>query len=103
MSITRWRSSACCRTPIPPMRASCRRRRTCSPPCSPRSSDAEPDRIRIMVTTLSTLGESDLLRSQFTGLQSNIQQLQTQLATGEKTQAYGDLGAQVPLDISLRN
>jgi len=55
------------------------------------------------MTTLSTLGQSDLLRSQFKTLQGGIQQLQTQVATGEKTQRYGDLGAQATLDISLRN
>jgi flagellar hook-associated protein 3 FlgL len=55
------------------------------------------------MTTLSTLGQNDLLRSEFSTLQGGIQQLQTQVATGEKTQRYGDLGAQAPLDISLRN
>jgi len=55
------------------------------------------------MTILSTLGQNDLLRSEFTTLQGSIQQLQTQVATGEKTQRYGDLGAEAPLDISLRN
>ena len=55
------------------------------------------------MTILSTLGQNDLLRSEFTTLQGGIQQLQTQVATGEKTQRYGDLGAEAPLDISLRN
>src|SRR5260221_7386851 len=55
------------------------------------------------MTTLSTLGQNDLLRSEFSTLQGSIQELQTQVATGEKTQRYGDLGAQAPLDISLRN
>src|SRR5260370_6543100 len=55
------------------------------------------------MTTLSTLGQNDLLRSEFSTLQGGIQELQTQVATGEKTQRYGDLGAQAPLDISLRN
>jgi len=55
------------------------------------------------MTTLSTLGQNDLLRSQFKTLQGGIQQLQTQVATGEKTQRYGDLGAQATLSISLRN
>jgi flagellar hook-associated protein 3 FlgL len=55
------------------------------------------------MTTLSTLGQNDLLRSEFSTLQGSIQQLQTQVATGEKTQRYGDLGAEAPLDISLRN
>jgi flagellar hook-associated protein 3 FlgL len=55
------------------------------------------------MTILSTLGQNELLRSEFTTLQGGIQQLQTQVATGEKTQRYGDLGAEAPLDISLRN
>jgi len=45
------------------------------------------------MTTLSTLGQSDLLCSEFWTLQSNLQQLRTQVATGEKTERYGDLGA----------
>jgi flagellar hook-associated protein 3 FlgL len=55
------------------------------------------------MTTLSTLGQSDLVRSEFSTLQGSIQQLQTQIATGQKTQLYGDLGAQATLDINLRN
>src|SRR4030081_3752120 len=55
------------------------------------------------MTTLSTLGQNDLLRSEFLTLQGSIQNLQTQVATGEKTQRYGDLGSQATLDISLRN
>ena len=55
------------------------------------------------MVTLSTLGQNNLLRSEFTTLQGNIQDLQTQVATGEKSQRYGDLGAQATLDISLRN
>lgn len=55
-----------------------------------------------MVTTLSTLGESNLLISQFTGLQGQIQNLQTQIATQQKTQVFGDLGSQASVDISLR-
>ena len=55
-----------------------------------------------MVQTLSTLGENNLLRSEFSSLQGQIQQLQTQIATTQKTQVYGDLGAQASSDISLR-
>jgi hypothetical protein len=55
-----------------------------------------------MVTTLSTLGQNDVLRAEFTNLQGQIQQLQTQIATTAKAQVYGDLGAQASLDISLR-
>jgi flagellar hook-associated protein 3 FlgL len=55
------------------------------------------------MVTLSTLGQNNLLRNEFSTLQGSIQDLQTQVATGEKTQRYGDLGAQTTLDISLRN
>jgi flagellar hook-associated protein 3 FlgL len=55
------------------------------------------------MVTLSTLGQNNLVRSQISTLQSGIQDLQTQIATGEKTQRYGDLGAQATLSISLRN
>lgn len=54
-----------------------------------------------MVTTLSTLGQNNLLRSEFTTLQGEIQKVQTQVATGMKAQVFGDLGAQATLDISL--
>src|SRR5450432_145939 len=55
------------------------------------------------MVTISTLGQSNLVRSQLMTLQSGIQNLQTQIGTGEKTQRYGDLGAQATLSISLRN
>ncbi len=55
-----------------------------------------------MATTLSTMGENNLLVNQFTTLQGQIQKLQTQISTGANTQVYGDLGAQASLDISLR-
>src|SRR6267142_2693519 len=55
------------------------------------------------MVTLSTLGQNNLVRSQISTLQSGIQDLQTQVATGEKTQRYGDLGSQATLSISLRN
>ena len=55
-----------------------------------------------MVATLSTLGQNNLLRSEFTSLQGQIQQLQTQVATAQKAQVYGDLGSQALLDINLR-
>ncbi|HZS81981.1 MAG TPA: flagellin [Stellaceae bacterium] len=55
-----------------------------------------------MVATLSTLGQNDLLRSEFTALQGQIQQVQNQVATGDKAQVFGDLGAQASLDINLR-
>jgi flagellar hook-associated protein 3 FlgL len=55
------------------------------------------------MVTLSTLGQNNLVRSEFVTLQAGIQNLQTQVATGEKTQRYGDLGAQATLSISLRN
>src|SRR5260221_698274 len=46
------------------------------------------------MVTLSTLGQNNLVRSELAMLQGGIQDLQTQVATGEKTQRYGDLGAQ---------
>jgi flagellar hook-associated protein 3 FlgL len=55
-----------------------------------------------MVSTLSTLGQNNLLRTEFTSLQGQIQNLQTQIGTGEVAQVIGDLGAQSSLDISLR-
>jgi flagellar hook-associated protein 3 FlgL len=55
-----------------------------------------------MGTTLSTLGESNYLISQFTSLQGSIQNLQTEVSTGDNTQVYSGLGAQASLDISLR-
>jgi flagellar hook-associated protein 3 FlgL len=55
-----------------------------------------------MVATLSTLGQSNLVRSEFTSLQGQIQQLQTQIATTQKAQVFGDLGTQASLDINLR-
>ena len=55
-----------------------------------------------MVATLSTFGQSELLRGEFSSLQGQIQRIQTQVATGQVTQVYGDLGAQTSLDISLR-
>src|SRR6267154_3247794 len=55
------------------------------------------------MVTLSTLCQNNLVRSQINTLQSGIQDLQTQIATGEKTQRYGDLGSQATLSISLRN
>ncbi len=55
------------------------------------------------MVTLSTLGQNNLVRSELAMLQGGIQDLQTQVATGEKTQRYGDLGAQATLSISLRN
>lgn len=56
----------------------------------------------MQTTTLSTLGQNDLLRSEFVGLEGQIQTLQNQVATGEKAQVFGDLGSQSALDISLR-
>ncbi len=55
------------------------------------------------MTTLSTLGQNDFLRYEFASLQDHIQQLQTQVGTGERAQRYGDLGAEAPVDIGLRN
>jgi flagellar hook-associated protein 3 FlgL len=55
------------------------------------------------MTTLSTLGQSQLLIRQFSSLQGQIQEIQTQVATNQKTQRYGDLGSQTSLDINLHN
>jgi flagellar hook-associated protein 3 FlgL len=55
------------------------------------------------MTTLSTLGQNQLLVRQFGTLQGQIQEIQTQVATNQKTQRYGDLGSQISLDINLHN
>jgi flagellar hook-associated protein 3 FlgL len=55
------------------------------------------------INTLSTLGQSNLIRSEFGNLQTDIQKLQSQIASGQKSDRLGDLGSQAPLDISLRN
>jgi flagellar hook-associated protein 3 FlgL len=55
------------------------------------------------MTTLSTVGQNQLLIRQFSSLQGQIQQIQTQVATNQKTQRYGDLGSQASLDINLHN
>jgi flagellar hook-associated protein 3 FlgL len=55
------------------------------------------------MTTLSTLGQNQLLIREFSNLQGQIQQIQTQVATNQKTQVYGDLGSQTSLDINLHN
>jgi flagellin-like hook-associated protein FlgL len=55
------------------------------------------------MTVLSTLGQNELLVRQFSSLQGQIQTIQTQVATNQKTQVYGDLGSQTSLDISLHN
>jgi flagellar hook-associated protein 3 FlgL len=55
------------------------------------------------MTTLSTLGQNRLVRSEMAKLQLDINRLQQQITSGKKTDRYGDLGALAPLDISLRN
>jgi flagellar hook-associated protein 3 FlgL len=55
------------------------------------------------MTTVSSLGQSNLIRAETSQLQGQINRLQEQITSGQKAQAYGDLGAQAPLDISLRN
>jgi flagellar hook-associated protein 3 FlgL len=55
------------------------------------------------MTTLSTLGQNQLLIRQFSTLQGQIQDVQTQVATGANTQSYSGLGAQTALDINLHN
>src|SRR5579875_3073205 len=55
-----------------------------------------------MVMPLSTFGQNQLMISEFTALQAQLQQVQTQVATGDVAQNYGGLGAQASLDINLR-
>src|SRR3954452_23751582 len=55
------------------------------------------------MTTVSSLGQSNLIRAEANQLQGQINRLQEQITSGQKAQSYGDLGAQAPLDISLRN
>jgi flagellin-like hook-associated protein FlgL len=55
------------------------------------------------MTTLSTLGQNRLIRTEMSRLQLDINRIQQQITSGKKTDQYGDLGALAPLDISLRN
>jgi flagellin-like hook-associated protein FlgL len=55
------------------------------------------------MTTLSTLGQNRLIRTEMSKVQLDINRLQQQIGSGQKTDNYGDLGALAPLDISLRN
>src|SRR4051794_15852001 len=55
------------------------------------------------MSTISTLGQSILIRDQVLTLQGKIQTLQTQTTTGYKATVYGDLGSQASIDIDLRN
>lgn len=55
------------------------------------------------MTTLSTLGQNQLIRAEMSKVQLDINKLQQQISSGKKTDQYGDLGALAPLDISLRN
>jgi flagellar hook-associated protein 3 FlgL len=55
------------------------------------------------MTTLSTLGQNRLIRTEMSKVQLDINRLQQQISSGKKTDQYGDLGALAPLDISLRN
>jgi flagellar hook-associated protein 3 FlgL len=55
------------------------------------------------MTTLSSLGQNRLIRTEMSKVQLDINRLQQQISSGKKTDQYGDLGALAPLDISLRN
>jgi flagellin-like hook-associated protein FlgL len=55
------------------------------------------------MATISTLGQNRLVATQLSRLQGQIDDLEQQVASGRKTDRYGDLGALAPLDISLRN
>jgi flagellin-like hook-associated protein FlgL len=53
--------------------------------------------------TLSTIGQSTLIRNETAKVQLQINTLQQQVTSGFKTDRYGDLGSLASLDISLRN
>jgi flagellar hook-associated protein 3 FlgL len=55
------------------------------------------------MTTTSTLGQSNLIRTQIANLQTQINTLQQQATSGLKASVYGGLGTQASLDIDLRN
>lgn len=53
--------------------------------------------------TVSSLGQSQLIRAEVARLREQINTLQQQVTSGQKAGRYGDLGSLAPLDISLRN
>jgi flagellar hook-associated protein 3 FlgL len=55
------------------------------------------------MTTLSTLGQNQLLIREFSSLQGQIQDVQTQVATNQVSQVYSGLGSQASLDINLHD
>jgi flagellar hook-associated protein 3 FlgL len=55
------------------------------------------------MATISALAQSNLIRSQVSSLQQQIDKLQVQITSGQKANNYGDLGALASLDINLRN
>lgn len=55
------------------------------------------------IGALSTIGQSDFIVSQMDKIQKQYQQVQAQLASGQTTDNFGDLGAQASVDITLRN
>jgi flagellar hook-associated protein 3 FlgL len=55
------------------------------------------------MTTTSTLGQNNLIRTEVQSIQKQINRLQQQTTSGYKANVYGDLGAQASLDINLRN
>lgn len=55
------------------------------------------------IGALSTFGQSDFILSQMTKIQKQYQQVQAQVASGQTTDNFGDLGIQASMDVTLRN
>jgi flagellar hook-associated protein 3 FlgL len=55
------------------------------------------------MSTVGTLAQSLLVRSNISSIQDQLNTLQQQVSSGLKTDNYGGLGAQATLDINLRN
>src|SRR4051794_31970629 len=55
------------------------------------------------MTTLSTLGQNQVIRQETAKVQLDINRLQQQVTSGNRTDRYGDFGSLASLDISLRN
>lgn len=55
------------------------------------------------IGALSTIGQSNFIVSQMDKVQKQYQQVQAQLASGQSTDNFGDLGTQASQDITLHN
>jgi flagellar hook-associated protein 3 FlgL len=55
------------------------------------------------MTNVSPLAQSNLIRTEVGTLQSQIDKLQQQITSGQKSDKYGDLGALASIDINLRS